>query len=76
MKGSLLDAYSHSFALNRQLGPGFLALLDHAVAYDTDGEGWPRGLVSDDDKRTRDWHQFLIENLLAGKAALGLDPHA
>jgi hypothetical protein len=49
---------------------GFLALLEHAVAYDTDGEGWPRGLQSDDGKRTRDWHQFLIENLVAGKAAL------
>jgi hypothetical protein len=52
---------------------GFLALLDHAVAYDTDGHGWPRGLQSDDGKRTRDWHQFLLENLVAGKRALGLD---
>src|SRR5258708_7876571 len=47
---------------------GLLALLDHAVAYDTDGHGWPRGLVSDDGKRTRDWHQFLIENLVASRA--------
>jgi hypothetical protein len=41
---------------------GFLALLDHAVAYDTDGNGWPTGvgLIDDDGKRTRDWHQFLI----------------
>jgi hypothetical protein len=53
---------------------GFLALLEHAVAYDTDGEGWPRGLQSDDGKRTRDWHQFLIENLVAGKAALCARP--
>ena len=51
---------------------GFLALLDHAVAYDTDGSGWPTGvgLIDDDGKRTRDWHQFLIENLLASKAVL------
>jgi hypothetical protein len=56
---------------------GFLALLDHAIAYDTDGSGWPRGLQSDDGKRTRDWHRFLPENLLAGKAALGVDhPHS
>jgi hypothetical protein len=55
---------------------GFLALLDHAIAYDTDGSGWPRGLQSDDGKRTRDWHQFLLENLSAGKAALFVDhPH-
>jgi hypothetical protein len=46
---------------------GVLALLDHAIAYDTDGEGWPRGLQSDDGKRTRDWHQFLIENLVASR---------
>jgi hypothetical protein len=27
-------------------------------------------------KRTRDWHQFLLENLVAGKAALVADhPH-
>jgi hypothetical protein len=33
-------------------------------------------LQSDDGKRTRDWHQFLLENLLAGKGALGVDhPH-
>jgi hypothetical protein len=49
---------------------GFIALLDHAIAYDTDGEGWPRGLRSDDGKRTRDWHQFLLENLIAAKATL------
>jgi hypothetical protein len=52
---------------------GFLALLDHAVDYDTDGHGWPRELQSDDGKRTRDWHQFLLENLVAGKVALGVD---
>jgi len=51
---------------------GFLALLDHAVAYDTDGSGWPSGvgLIDDDGKRTRDWHQFLLENLVASKAVL------
>jgi hypothetical protein len=54
---------------------GFFALLEHAVAYDTDGEGWPRNLerVTDEGKRTtRDWQQFLIENLVASKAALSL----
>jgi hypothetical protein len=50
---------------------GFLALL--AIAYDTDGHGWPRGLQFDDGKRTRDWHQFLLEKLLAGKSALDVD---
>jgi len=42
---------------------GLCALLKHAVDYDTDGEGWPRGLESDDGKRVRDWEVFLIENL-------------
>jgi hypothetical protein len=46
---------------------GVVALLDHAIAYDTDGEGWPRGIQSDDGQRTRNWHYFLIENLLASK---------
>jgi len=51
---------------------GFLALIDHAVAYDTDGHGWPSGvgLIDDDGKRIRDWHQFLLENLVASKTAL------
>jgi hypothetical protein len=49
---------------------GVVALLDHAIAYDTDGEGWPRGLQSDDGERTGNWHQFLIENLLASKTVL------
>jgi len=49
---------------------GFLALLDHAVAYDTDGQGWPRDLQSDDGERTRNWHQFLLENLVAGRTVL------
>ncbi|MET4487660.1 hypothetical protein [Bradyrhizobium sp. LA7.1] len=42
---------------------GVVALLNHAVAYDTDGEGWPRDLYSDDGKRRRVWQTFLIENL-------------
>jgi len=28
----------------------FIALLDHAVAFDTDREGWPRGLPFEDGK--------------------------
>ncbi|MCA1430208.1 MULTISPECIES: hypothetical protein [Bradyrhizobium] len=42
---------------------GLLALLNHAMLYDTDGEGWPRDLISDDGKRTRSWQTFLIENV-------------
>jgi hypothetical protein len=49
---------------------GFMALLDYAVAYDTDGHGWPRELQSDDDERKRNWHQFLLESLVAGRAVL------
>src|SRR5258708_11420 len=40
------------------------------VAHDIDGRGWPRELASDDGKRIRHWHCFLIENLVAAKAAL------
>jgi hypothetical protein len=41
---------------------GVLALLQYANAADTDGEGWPSDLCSDDDT-TRSWHYFLIEAL-------------
>jgi hypothetical protein len=41
---------------------GLLALLEYAVSADRDGELWP-DLQSDDGKRTRSWHYFLIENL-------------
>jgi hypothetical protein len=44
---------------------GLTALLQHAVVADPDGETWPRGLISDDGKRTRSWHHFLIENVAA-----------
>jgi hypothetical protein len=43
---------------------GLLALLEYAtISADRDGELWPTGLQSDDGKRTRSWHHFLIENL-------------
>jgi hypothetical protein len=38
--------------------------------HNTDGYAWPRELVSDDGKRTRDWHHFLLENLVAALASL------
>jgi hypothetical protein len=44
---------------------GVLALLQYAVARDTDGEAWPRDLVSDDGTKARSWHYFLIENVAA-----------
>jgi hypothetical protein len=40
-----------------------LALFEYAISADRDGELWPTGLQSDDGKRTRSWHHFLIENL-------------
>jgi hypothetical protein len=49
---------------------GFLALLDHAIVYDTDGYAWPSSLQSDEGERTPNWHQFRLENLVASKAAL------
>jgi hypothetical protein len=42
---------------------GMLALLEYAISADHDGELWPTELQSDDGKRTRSWHHFLIENL-------------
>jgi hypothetical protein len=41
---------------------GVIALLQYAIAADTDGDGWPL-LQSDDHKRTRSWQFFLIEML-------------
>jgi hypothetical protein len=49
---------------------GFFALIEHAIAHDGDGEGWPRDLESDDGARTRCWHQFLLESLVAAKGAV------
>jgi hypothetical protein len=49
---------------------GFFALIEHAIVHDVDGEGWPRELQSDDGERTRCWHQFLLENLVAAKNTL------
>ena len=43
---------------------GVLALLQHAISYDTDGEGWPRDLESGDERKiTRSWHYFLVESI-------------
>jgi predicted patatin/cPLA2 family phospholipase len=41
------------------------ALPTHAISADTDGEGWPDDLISDDISitRRRSRHFFLIENL-------------
>ena len=44
---------------------GVVALLQYALHADTDGEGWPRDLVSDDGTKARSWHNFLIENVTA-----------
>jgi hypothetical protein len=35
---------------------GIAAFLRYAIEADTDGEGWPRDLLSDDGKQTRSWH--------------------
>jgi hypothetical protein len=42
---------------------GVLALLDYAISADTDGETWPRDLLSDDGETGGSWHHFLIRNL-------------
>ena len=42
---------------------GVLALLQYANIADTDGEGWPTGLESDDGRKAGSWHYFLIESL-------------
>lgn len=44
---------------------GVVALLQYALLADTDGEGWPRDLVSDNGTKTRSWHYFLIETVTA-----------
>lgn len=49
---------------------GAAALLEYAVVADTDGEGWPTELQSDDGK-IRSWHYFLIANLAAILPSLG-----
>jgi hypothetical protein len=45
-------------------GAGLLALLQYAVAADTDGELWPDLLHDENSKRSRPWHHFLIVNLI------------
>jgi hypothetical protein len=42
---------------------GVVALLNYAISADTDGETWPRELLSDDGKTIRSWHHFVIQNL-------------
>ena len=44
---------------------GVFALLSYAHSADTDGEGWPADLQTDDGvkPRSRSWHYFLIQNL-------------
>lgn len=41
---------------------GVVALLRYAVDADTDGEGWPP-VVESDDGETRSWRHFLLANL-------------
>lgn len=40
---------------------GVIALLQYANSADTDGELWPRDLLSDEGGKSRSWHHFLIE---------------
>lgn len=47
---------------------GLMALLQYAITSDEDGERWPPELLSDDGTKTRSWHYFLIENVLASTA--------
>jgi hypothetical protein len=49
---------------------GILALLKYAVEADTDGEGWPRDLISDGGKLRRSWHYFLIEGVAEALAGM------
>ena len=47
---------------------GIIALLQYAVAKDTDGMGWPDDLVGDDGKR-HCWQHFMPENILKALSA-------
>jgi hypothetical protein len=49
---------------------GILALLKYAVEADTDGDGWPDSLQSDDGKITRRWQFFLIEGVAEALAGM------
>jgi hypothetical protein len=42
---------------------GVMALLDYAISADTDGETWPRDLLSGDAETGGSWYHFLIQNL-------------
>ncbi|MGF6309931.1 hypothetical protein ABIB82_004072 [Bradyrhizobium sp. i1.8.4] len=43
---------------------GLLALLKHATEFDTDGQGFPEDLHSNDERDiSRSWQFFLIENV-------------
>jgi hypothetical protein len=54
---------------------GLAALMRHVSQYEAGGNGWPSGLIDDDDKPTsigRDWEVYLHRNivtLLAAQAA-------
>jgi hypothetical protein len=47
-----------------------MALRQYAVAADIDGETWPTDLLSDDGKKRRSWHHFLIESVAETLAEL------
>jgi hypothetical protein len=49
---------------------GVVALLEYAVAADTDGMGFPDLLVSDDGEMTRSWQFFLIESVAGALAEM------
>jgi hypothetical protein len=57
------DAACNLVSIKATTLAGLAALLQYAIEADIDGEGWPRDLQSDDGKRTRSWHYFLVENL-------------
>jgi hypothetical protein len=50
---------------------GLVALLNYALVHDKDGHSWPTALQSNDGRKTRSWHHFLIENALVA-ITLGL----
>lgn len=46
---------------------GVLALLVYAAEVDTDGMGWPNGLVTDDAQKVgRSWYFYAMKNLAEG----------
>jgi hypothetical protein len=51
---------------------GVLGLLKYATEADTDGEGWPCDLVSDDGEMSRSWHYFMTESVAEAMAGMVL----